>query len=173
MVLGNSSTLESNWLNEMKAIPEKIETYLKLLEQSPRRIASASKGIENANLQLKTKKEPWSANDILAHLRSCADVWGKSIQEMLVKDNPTLPYQHPRQGIRKTNYPELDFHTSLQAFTDQRRELLVLLKKLTLADWSRAATIKGREHTVFTQTRRMAVHEDIHCGEIEAILKSL
>ena len=157
----------------MKAAPDEIDKYLKLLAETPRRIASVSKGIENARLQSKTEQEPWFANDILAHLRSCADVWGKTIQEMLLKDNPTLPYVYPRQWIKKTNYLEIDFHISLQAFTAQRKELLKLLKNLAFEDWSRASIIKGREHTVFTQTRRMATHENEHCEQIKEIMKGL
>jgi len=157
----------------MKATSHEIETYLKLLAETPRRIASVSRGIENAQLQRRIEKEPWSVNDILAHLRSCADVWGKTIQEMLIKDNPTLPYVHPRQWIKKTNYPELDFHISLQAFTSQRKGLLKLLKNLALEDWSRTSMIKRREHTVFTQVRRMATHENVHCEQIQEMLKSL
>ncbi len=156
----------------MKVTPHEIEKYLKLLEQTPRRIASASKGVENVWLQSKTAKEPWSVNDILAHLRSCADVWGKTIHEMLIKDSPTLPYVHPRQWIKKTDYPTLDFHISLQAFNTQRKELLKLLKNLDFEDWSRACMIKGREHTIFSQTRQMATHEDVHCEKIKVILKS-
>jgi hypothetical protein len=156
----------------MKATQEEIEIYLRILEQTPRRIASVSTKIENAILQRRTAKEPWSANDILAHLRSCADVWGKTIYEMLAKDNPTLPYAHPRQWVKKTDYPKLDFHESLKAFTSQRRELLKVLKKLDFEDWSRSSIIKGREHTIFTQTRRMATHEDVHCDQIKAMLES-
>ena len=156
----------------MEATPNEIEKYLKLLSETPRRISSASRGIKNAQLHLKADDDSWSANDILAHLRSCADVWGKTIQEMLTKDNPTLPYVHPRQWVKKTDYPILDFHLSLQAFANQRKELLKLLKNLAFADWSRVSVIKGREHTVFTQTRRMATHENEHCEQIKAMLKS-
>ncbi|MBC7877740.1 MAG: DinB family protein [Anaerolineales bacterium] len=157
----------------MKPTPDEIEKYLKLLAETPRRISSVSRNIESSHLLFKNDEALWSANDILAHLRSCADVWGKTIQEMLAQDKPILPYVHPRQWVKRTNYPELNFHTSLQAFTSQRKELLKLLKNLAFADWSRASTIKGREHTIFTQTRRMATHENEHCEQIKAILKSL
>jgi hypothetical protein len=155
----------------MDATPEEIEKYLKLLAETPHRLASISQGINNTRLHFSPDEKAWSANDILAHLRSCADVWGKSIQDMLARDNPTLPYVHPRQWVRKTNYLELDFHSSFQAFSAQRKELLNLLKDLTFAGWSRTAMIKGREHTVFSQTRRMALHENEHCEQLASILK--
>ena len=155
----------------MKAIPAEIQKYLKLLEETPRRVESVTKGIEESRLQSSPDKSAWSANDILSHLRSCADVWGDSIEMMLAKDHPTVSYRHPRQWIKKTDYPKLPFYGSFQAFKLQRKELLKVLKSLSFEDWSRTATIKGREHTVFTQVRRLATHENEHCGQTEELLK--
>jgi len=155
----------------MKATPVEIETFLDLLAESPRRIAATSTGIDDAHLQTKPDKKSWSANDILAHLRSCADVWGDSIDAMLAEENPTVPYRHPRQWIKKTDYPELPFQGSFRAFAAQRKKLLKVLISLSFEDWLRAAIIKGRGHTVFTQARRMALHEQVHCGQIESLLQ--
>ncbi len=155
----------------MKITPAEIEEILELLAETPPRIASASRGVENARLHFKPDDQSWSANDVLAHLRSCADVWGKSITAMLAEPRPTLPHISPRSWIRKTNYPALEFRASFQAFAGQRREFLAGLKNLAFADWSGAARIEGREHTVFSQARRMALHENKHCEQIEALLK--
>jgi hypothetical protein len=147
-----------------------------LLAATPRRIASLSKAVENSKLHLRPHPDSWSANDILAHLRACADVWGKSMVDMITRHNPTLRYISPRSWIRKTDYLELEFRGSLKAFADQRRELLRALKDLRMADWSRSATFtattKGREQTVFSYACRIAEHEKKHCDQIEAVLKS-
>lgn len=160
----------------MKVAPAEIESVLKLLAQTPRRIASASKGLENARLRFKLDEDAWSANDILAHLRSCADVWGKSIRAMIAQDHPTLRYISPRTWIRKTDHPELNFRLSLEAFVKQRNELLKSLKALKIEDWSRGATFtattKGREQTVLSYAQRMAQHENEHCEQIETLLRS-
>ena len=155
----------------MNVTPAEIESVLKLLAQTPRSIRSVSSGQAPARLHFTANEQAWSANDVLAHLRSCADVWGKTIQAMLAQDNPTLPHVSPRSWIRKTDYRERVFRSSFQAFVKQRDELLNALRRLTLEDWTRAALIKGREHTVFSQARRMALHEHEHCGQIEAVLK--
>ena len=155
----------------MKATLPEIEKYLYLLEETPQRLLKSTKSVDETRLQQRSAKEQWSVNDILAHLRACADVWGDSIDAMLAKEHPTVPYRHPRQWIKKTDYPELPFHESLKAFTAQRKQLLKALKLLSLEDWSRAATIKGQEHTVFTQVRRMAMHENVHCDQIESLLQ--
>lgn len=154
----------------MKATPVDIQKYLKLLEKTTLWITSITKQVDDVRLQTKPEEDEWSANDILAHLRSCADVWGDSIEQMIAQDKQTLPYHHPRQWIKNTNYRELPFHESFQTFKLQRRKLLQILKELSFEDWSRRATIKGREHTVFTQVRRMAKHEHEHCQQIEALL---
>jgi len=156
----------------MKITPGEIEKYLKLLEETLHSIARAIKDIDAASLQDKPDEKIWSVSDILAHLRSCADVWGDSIAAMLTENIPTLPDLHPRQWIKETNYPELPFHESFQAFIKQRERLLITLKSLSFEDWSRAAMIGGRKHTVFTQARRMAKHEKEHCEQIESLLRS-
>jgi hypothetical protein len=155
----------------MKTAPTEIEKYLNLLEETPRRLLKSTKPFAEGRLQQRTAKETWSANDILAHLRSCADVWGDSIERMLAEENPTVAYRHPRQWIKKTDYLELPFHESLQTYAAQRKKLLKILRRLSFEDWSRAATIKGRDHTVFTQVRRMAIHENVHCEQIESLLQ--
>ena len=157
----------------MPVAPAETEKLLNLLAETPHRIAAVSRELENVRLHFKADEKAWSANDILAHLRACADVWGKSIMTMLIEDQPTFRYVSPRTWIRKTNYPDLEFQASFQAFTQQRAELLKVLKSLTLEDWSRAALIDGREQTVFSYAQRMTQHEHEHCEQIEALLKSI
>lgn len=160
----------------MNISPTEIELVLKLLAATPRRIALLSRGVDTSHLYFRPQPDVWSASDVLAHLRACADVWGKSIGQMITLDRPQLRYVSPRGWIRKTDYLELEFTPSLKAFTAQRRELLKLLKGLVMNDWSRSATFtgttKGREQTVYSYACRIAEHELKHCGQIEAVLKS-
>jgi hypothetical protein len=164
-------------LIKMKVTSTEIEKVLKLLTKTPRRMASMTRGLEDSRLHIKPDKDSWSVNDILAHLRSCADVWGKSIMAMISEDNPTLRYVSPRTWIRKTDYPEHEFRISLQAFAKQRNDLLKSLKALEVEDWSRAATftgtIKGREQTVFSYAQRIVEHEALHLDQIERVLNSI
>ena len=155
----------------MKATRPEIETYLSLLAQTSPHLASITAGVEEARLQARTQAQPWSVSDILAHLRSCADVWGDSIAAMLAEEKPTVPYRHPRQWIKQTEYLQLPFRKSFKAFVAQRRKLLKVLRGLAFEDWSRPGIIQGREHTVFTQVRRMALHEQVHCEQIESLLQ--
>jgi len=148
-----------------------IARFLETLAEAPSRIAVATKGIPETRLTLRTEAEPWSVNDILAHLRASADVREKFIHIMLTQDQPTERYISPRSYIRKTNYPDLAFHESFQAYKKQRNELLKRLGDLSIEDWSRSATIKERAETVFTYTRYLTEHESAHCEQIEKLVK--
>lgn len=50
------------------------EEILALLEETPERITTATAGLTPAQLRTAPTTGAWSLNDILAHLRACADV---------------------------------------------------------------------------------------------------
>jgi hypothetical protein len=159
----------------MKIDPNEIKTILASLEAAPVHLAALSQGLDLASLHTRSEQEPWSVNDILAHLRACADVWGKSILAMLAQDHPTMRYVSPRTHLKKTAYPEQEFPASLAAFTAQRQELLGALKALEPAGWSRGATFtattRGREGTVLSYAQRLAQHESEHMAQIRSLLQ--
>jgi hypothetical protein len=98
---------------------QEIETILNLLAKTPSRITFIVDGAPHTSLLASPDEDSWSVNDILAHLRACADVWGKRFQVMITQDHPTLRYVSPRTWIRRKDYPDQEFNTSLQAFTRQ------------------------------------------------------
>ena len=148
-----------------------IKQFLDLLVAAPRRIAAATQNLPNARLNIRSAEEPWSVSDILAHLRASADVREKYIQAMLAQDQPVMRYISPRTYIQKTNYLELPFAESFNAYKKQRNQLLNTLRSLSLNDWSRSATIKERPETVFSYTLYLTQHETVHCEQIEELLK--
>ncbi len=156
--------------------PEDITATMRLLAETPRRLAAASQGLSPERLHARPDAETWSANDILAHLRACADVWGGGIRTMLTAAHPSLRYLSPRTYIRKTKYPAMLFEPSLKAYASQRLELLGALQPLPFASWLRGATIltgaKNKEETVFSYARRLALHEQGHCEQFEALLRA-
>lgn len=157
----------------MKATETGIKEALDLLTDTPRRIAAVIEALDGDQLHLRPDEKTWSVNDILAHLRACATVWGETIAAMLQEDEPALKHVSPRTWLRKTNYAELPFQESFRDFVDQRRALLQMLNDLEFADWSRGAMIKDRRHTIFSQARRMALHEATHCEQIESLVVTL
>ena len=53
-----------------------IERVLTLLRDVPTRIAVLTTDLSPEALQRRPTPDEWSANEVLAHLRACADVWG-------------------------------------------------------------------------------------------------
>ena len=156
-----------------------IEQVLALLELAPQRIAALTADVTPA--QLRASPAPaeaeWSVNDVLAHLRSCADVWGSCIARLLTEDAPTIRAINPRTWIRQTDYPDLEFRPSLHAFTTQREELLALLRPLSQSDWERTATVTGAgsplQKTVFSYANRLVIHERPHIKQIARVVDAL
>ena len=150
---------------------------LPLLAATPPRIAALTAGLVPAQLHTRPNPDEWSANEVLAHLRACADVWGDCIAAIIAQDRPTLRAVNPRTWIRRTDYREQAFQPSLHAFATQRAELLAVLEPLPPAGWSRAATVTGAgkalERTVRSYAQRLAVHERPHVKQLERIVDTL
>ena len=155
----------------MKATPSEIEKYLRIISETPQQIKQAAKGLEEARLQFKANVKSWSVNDILAHLRSCADLWTHSIYAMLAENEPMFSDINERKWAKVTRYAELPFKESFQAFSLQRENLLYVLKALPFESWERSVIIFERKHTVFSQVRRLAKHEAEHCEQIASLLQ--
>ena len=152
-----------------------IEQLLTILTDTPRRIAEITADVPDAALHAAPIDE-WSANDVLAHLRSCADVWGGCIARMLAEERPTLRAVNPRTWIKSTDYTDLAFQPSLQAFAAQRDALLPMLQRLTPRDWSRVAIVLGGgsplELTVLDYAQRLARHERPHVKQIRRVVQT-
>lgn len=155
----------------IKVLPH--EQILSLLREGPQRITAATAGLEPGQLRARPAPEEWSANEVLAHLRACADVWGGCMRRIIEEDRPTIRAVNPRTWMEKTDYRELDFRPSLEAFMAQRAELLAFLEGQAEASWQRSATVSvaGRpfERTVQFYGQWLAQHERTHVKQIERI----
>jgi hypothetical protein len=151
-----------------------IDQVLSHLAEQPKEIAALTAGVPRARLHRPPRRGEWSLNDVLAHLRSCSDMWGTYMATIITEDRPTIRAMNPRTWIKSTNYPELEYAPSLRAFTKQRAELLALLRPLPKGHWSRSATVTGagrpRELTVLDYARRLAIHERSHVRHIARLV---
>lgn len=157
--------------------PLTIEQILTMLAATPPRLADLTQGLPPAQLLASPEPGEWSARDVLAHLRACADMWGKCIVEILSKDRPTIRAVNPTTWIKKTDYRGQEFKPSLRAFTAQRAGLLAVLKPLEPDAWSRMAMVTGagkpRERTVYTYAQWLANHERSHIKQVERIVNTM
>lgn len=147
-----------------------IRSAVKTLSETPKAISRIVRGCSDARLHRKPAPDAWSAQEIVAHLRACAHVWGANIERMIAEDHPTIRYVSPRGWIRKTDFLDHSFRDSLSAFTKERAVLLKVLKPLRPIDWSRGAiftgTTLGRHGTVLSYATRIGGHEVHHLDQI-------
>ena len=163
--------------NMPRAAPAESETraVLTALSEGPKQIARVTRGCSERLLHRKPDTDAWSAREIVAHLRACAEVWGRSMERMLAEEHPTIRYVSPRGWIKKTDYFEQSFSNSLAALSHQRVALVKRLSGLDAIDWSRGATFTattlGREATVLSYAKRIADHEAQHLSQLRRTVK--
>ena len=154
-----------------------IEQTLTILAETPPRIAALIADLTPTQLHTAPSQGEWSANDVLAHLRSCADVWGDCIEAILAEDRPTLRAVNPTTWIKRTDYREQGFQTSWQAFVRQRAGLMAIMEALAPEDWSRAAVVTGAgkllERTVHFYAQWLARHERSHLKQFKQIVNTM
>ncbi len=154
-----------------------IEQVLILLAKTPPHLTALTADLSPEELQTRRTPDEWSANEVLAHLRACADVWGNCIMAIFSEDMPTLRAINPRTWIEKTDYLELEFRPSLRSFTTQRTDLLTVLSPLPHEGWSRSATVTGAgkvlERTVLSYAQWLATHERPHVKQIERLVTTM
>jgi hypothetical protein len=151
-----------------------MEPLTTSLAEVPTLIAGLAAGCaDRERLTQRADAKAWSASDVLAHLRSCADVRGKWIAAMLDRDHPTVRAVSPRSAFRK--YVDRDFALSLQELTDERSALVDRLRGLDDAGWARGLTFTGAsprstELSVVRCARDLLDHELVHVEQIRQLL---
>ena len=78
------------------------EEALALLAETPERLAALAADLTPEQVRAAPSPGEWSANDVLAHLRACADVWGGAITAILAEDHPTIHAINPQAWIERT-----------------------------------------------------------------------
>lgn len=152
-----------------------IEQVLSVLEETPQRLGVLADGMSEARLRRSPAPGEWSASEILAHLRACADVWSGAIETIVLTDHPTVRAVNPRTWIERTDYRRLPFEASMRSFAEQRVNLLAVLRPLPADEWSRSALVLGggapREISVHRYGSRMARHERAHWRQLERTVR--
>lgn len=147
-----------------------LDETLALLASAPARMAEMATGLTPAQLRAAPEPGEWSAVEVLAHLRSCADVWGAAIDALLAEDHPTVRAIDPRTWMTRTDYPDLEFQPSLDAYAAQRAALLRVMGELSPVEWARTGTFTGAgrpiERTVRSFAHRLAIHERPHLKQM-------
>ncbi|MGC1909957.1 MAG: DinB family protein [Candidatus Dormiibacterota bacterium] len=118
----------------MPAKPLPVEKVPAVLAATPQRIQGFTRGLTSAHLRMGPSPGEWSANEVLAHLRSGSEDWANRTTEIVSEHEPVLPAISPRNQIESTDFRELEFAPSLRSLAAQRADLLTVPEALP-TDW--------------------------------------
>ena len=154
-----------------KITAEAIEEYLGRLEATPRRIGACTAGVAEGRLKAAPGPKAWSVVEHLAHLRACDEVWAHTVYAMLMHAAPTLPVLNPRDWAKTARYASLD----LELVPSVRAEAGGVSAGAARAEGRRVGA-RGTTGGITripccSQVRRTAVHEVVHCEEIEGMMR--
>ena len=143
-----------------------MSEILAQLEEHPRLIAEITGGLERSRLNDEPCLGTWSANDVLAHLRCCAEAGAVAVRGLAAADGSVVRFVGPRSLIEQVDYRDRDFADNLRALKRQRGPLLALLRRIPRTRWSRPGrTSDGgavRERTILDYGQWLARHERRH-----------
>lgn len=154
-----------------------IGESLTALEDAPNQLALLGALLSDQELLMVPTGDEWSVNDVLAHLRACADVWGGYILRILAEDTPTIRAVSPRTWATRKSFPKLAFRASLDAYRMQRAELVAVLRALQPQAWARTANVlkgaKTHRFSVETYVGMLVSHERAHVEQLHDIAGAL
>jgi hypothetical protein len=121
--------------------------------------------------------DEWSISDVFAHLRACQDVLGGYMLRIIREDRPAWRAMSPRTYMRKTDYPDWEFASALEAFARSRTDLIEVLGPLPHEAWQRTATVKVPPNKIFDYSVEyygdwLAAHERTHLKQIRELAMS-
>jgi mycothiol maleylpyruvate isomerase-like protein len=148
-----------------------IQDRLELLRAVPSRIAAVTSGASDGVPHRRTDAEPWSVNDVLAHVRASADNRVRFMCRMASGEPTKLAYVSPRAELKKTDYMDRPFAENLAAFTADRVALVDWLSTLPVDAWDREVSIRDRPETVATYARYLTADDVAHSDQIETLLR--
>ncbi|MCA9730313.1 MAG: DinB family protein [Candidatus Eisenbacteria bacterium] len=155
----------------MTAPEADVRRLVHALQGAPGEIVRITQDHTDSALRMRPGPDAWSAHEILAHLRACADVWGDWVHRMLAENHARIRYFSPRSVMTKEEYTKPPFREVLGIFAQERAELVRSLEVLGPADWSRegiftAKTAPKRIPTVYGTVFAMENHESRHLEQL-------
>jgi hypothetical protein len=164
---------------------------LQRLARTPDDLREAVRDLDDEALSRRVTPEEWSAKDVVCHLRDVEELVILRFHTMLAMDDPlvlavgavpvdaaawgfdaAVPYPLDADRWRdERQYERNDARIALAAFTRRRGEVLTLLRRLSPAQWERAAVHPGGARWTFADwTSGMARHDDAHLQQLRRAL---
>lgn len=157
------------------ALPATPEAILAVLSSTPAALDSIAVKLSIDGWRLRPQKNEWSLGEIFCHLRDVdRDVTLPRIERILAEDAPFITAEATDSWAEERQYAVEDPGEALTGFIEARMRLLLALRKLDRADWSRPA-----RHAIFGPTTLSELitftitHDQNHVRQVGDTIRTL
>lgn len=147
-----------------------IAAALQILREAPNRLAAATQGKSDEELQQPFAEGERSAVEVLAHIVNSEARTSEAIYLALLTNEPLLVDVHSQRDWGKlVRHDLIPFSELLVYFSLRRRVMLSVLHSLKESQWLRVVREenKQRKESVYLMARSLALHDLDHVEEIE------
>lgn len=157
----------------MKSTPSDIANHLEALQESPVLFRDLTGRLTGSETYGKDEPKVWTLVEIVCHLSASAEIWGDNIETVVSEESPIISTPHPNTVMTFRLSTGKSFAELSDEFGAMRGRLITRPNPIIAAQWGRSSMINEQHHTVYTLTRRTALHEVTHVGKICEMLATL
>jgi hypothetical protein len=141
------------------------------LARAPALIFPLIQEVPRAILKRRPRPGKWSAHEHACHLATIHPVLSARLDLMLTDPKPSITPYFPSADEEEGALLKVDLAESMERFSNDRRQLVERLNRLSAEEWQRTAKHGEYSHySVFIMFRHLAMHDMFHAYRIEELL---
>ena len=147
-----------------------VHCVIDCLEKTPVILSSLLSQIPRDLFRIRRIKGKWSIHEQICHLAEAQDVLISRFKQFDIEQNPLIRVYEPPADRPETHYSDMDMDSELARLTDNRSEMITMLRGYPEEYWGR----QGR-HAAFApyNTRLLLTHslnvDYVHLFSIEQL----
>jgi hypothetical protein len=149
----------------------KTEVVIAALERAPAILVPLVREVPQAILKRRPRPGKWSAHEHACHLAAVHPRMLARLDLMLTDPSPRIKPYLPHLDEEDGAMLKVDLDGAMERFSNDRRQLVERLSRLSPEDWQRTAEHGEYTHySVFIMFRHLAMHDMFHAYRIEELL---
>jgi hypothetical protein len=141
------------------------------LERAPGIVVPLVREVRPAVLKRRPAPRRWSVHEHACHLAYVHGLFFDRLEHMLASPAPVITPYDPGQSDPDDLLLGMDLNGSLQKYVEDRRRLVVRLRRLSAGEWNRTAEHGEYSHySVLIMFRHLTLHDFFHAYRIEELL---
>jgi hypothetical protein len=149
----------------------KTEVVIAALERAPDIVIPLVQEVPEPILKRRPRPGKWSAHEHACHLAAVHPRMLARLDLMLADPSPRIKPYLPHLDEEDGAMLKVDLDEAMERFSNDRRQLIERLNRLSAEDWQRTAEHGEYTHySVFIMFRHLAMHDMFHAYRIEELL---